>query len=74
MPVAKITGQGLLAIACSVALLWGCVIGERAMLRGAAAERIRVLQEIQQLQRKPRPIPAAAPLPAAAHRRTVTLS
>ena len=26
MPFAKITGQGLAAIACSVGILWGCVI------------------------------------------------
>ena len=29
MAIAKITGQGLAAIACSVALLWACFVGER---------------------------------------------
>jgi hypothetical protein len=71
MPIAKITGQGLLAIACSVALLWGCVIAERVMLRDAGEERVRVLHEMEQLQSKPRPTPAVAPLPAAAHRPVV---
>ena len=64
MPIAKITGQGLLAIACSVALLWGCLIAERVVLRAAVAE---------QLQRKPRPTPVVSPLPAAAHRPTITV-
>ena len=72
MPVAKITGQGLFAIACSVALLWGCVIGERVMLGNAASQRMHVLHEMEELQRKPRPTPAIAPVPSAAHRPTVT--
>jgi hypothetical protein len=73
MPVAKITGQGLFAIACSVALLWGCLIGERAMLRSAATERVRVLREIEQLQRKSHPAPAIAPMPARTRRAMVTV-
>jgi hypothetical protein len=72
MPIAKITGQGLFAIACSVALLWGCLIGERVMLRNAAARRVRVFHEIEQLQRKPHPTPAIAPTPPSVHRVTVT--
>ncbi len=55
MPMVKITGQGLFAIALSVALLWACVIGERLMLRNAATRRVRVLHQIEQLQRKARP-------------------
>jgi hypothetical protein len=58
MPTAKITGQGLFAIALSVALLWGCLIGERLMLRNAASRRERVLHQIEQLQRKAHPIPS----------------
>jgi hypothetical protein len=73
MPVAKITGQGLLAIACSVSLLWGCLIGEHVMLRHAAAERARVLRQMQLLQRQPRPIPAGAPMPAGLPRFLVTV-
>lgn len=72
MPVAKISGQGLYAIACSVALLWGCLIGERVMLRHAASERVRVLHEIEQLQRRSRPTPTIAPLPSSARIPTVT--
>ena len=69
MPIAKITGQGLFAIACSVALLWSCLIGERLMLRDAGSERARALREIEQLQqRQPRPTPVTVPMPTQAHR------
>jgi hypothetical protein len=57
MPTVKITGQGLLAIALSVALLWGCLISERLMLRNAARRRVRVLHQIEQLQRRSHPAP-----------------
>ena len=64
MPVAKITGQGLCAIACSVALLWACLVGEQMIVRHAALERVKVLREIEQLQRRPRHTPVRTPLPA----------
>jgi hypothetical protein len=51
MPIAKITGQGLAAIALSVALLWSCVIGERVMVRRASAERALVMRDLQRMQR-----------------------
>ena len=72
MPAPKITGQGLFAIACSVALLWGCLIGERVMLRDAATERVKVFREMEQLQHHTRPTPVSAPVPSASRRRTVT--
>ena len=71
MPVAKITGQGLFAIACSVALLWGCLIGEQAMLHHAASERVKAFREMERLQRKLRPAPANSPLPLTVRRPTV---
>jgi len=64
MPIVKITGQGLSAIALSVALLWGCLIGERVILRNANAERIRTLRDLDERQRR-RPIPVSAPAPVA---------
>jgi hypothetical protein len=67
MPVAKITGQGLIAIACSVALLWGCLLGERLMLHAAANRRVRVLHEIERMQRLPHPAPSTEPMPSGAH-------
>jgi hypothetical protein len=69
MPVAKITGQGLFAIACSVALLWSCLIGERVLLRHATSERVRARRGIEQLQQhQPRPTPVTLPMPAQTHR------
>ncbi len=55
MPIAKITGQGLAAIACSVALLWGFIIAQHTLERQAYTERDRVIREIQFLQRHDRP-------------------
>jgi hypothetical protein len=72
MPVAKITGQGLWAIAFSVVLLWSCLFGERLMLRHADAERVRVMQDIRQLQRR-RAFPVTAPLPTRPRRSLVTV-
>jgi hypothetical protein len=62
MPIAKITGQGLVAIACSVALLWGSFIGERIMVQRAAAERIVVMRNLQRMQRTRRSEPVSAPV------------
>ena len=55
MPIAKITGQGLLAVACSVALLWGSLAAERAMMRRAYAERAEVMRGIELRQRRRAP-------------------
>jgi len=51
VPIAKITGQGLAAIALSVALLWSCLIGERVTVRRASAERTLVMRDLQRMQR-----------------------
>jgi hypothetical protein len=51
MPIAKITGQGLTAIALSVALLWACLIGERVMVRRAFTERALLMRDLQRMQR-----------------------
>ena len=61
MPVAKITGQGLLAIALSVALLWGCLIGERVLLHRASEQRIQIFHQIEYLQRVIHPMPSNSP-------------
>jgi len=52
MPIIKITRQGLSAIALSVALLWGCVIGQRVAARRAFSERAKVLRDISRMQRR----------------------
>jgi hypothetical protein len=62
MPIARITGQGLAAIACSVALLWGSFLGERIMVRRAAAERTMVMRDLQHTQRLHRSEPVSTPV------------
>ena len=58
MPLMKITGSGLLAIACAVALLWTCLIGERVMLRRAQEQRALVLRglDAQRSWRRSQPV------------------
>jgi hypothetical protein len=72
MPIAKITGHGLAAIACSVGLLWGSVIVNRVAQRNAAIERARVIREVRELQRRERPVPVSIPSPFAPHRSHLT--
>jgi cytochrome b len=62
MQVAKITRSGLAAMAGSVFLLWGCVAGERVVLRDAQRQYARALRDIRQLQRKQQTQPASAPV------------
>ena len=63
MPIAKITGQGLAAIALSVALLWACFIGERLLVRQTLDQRAQLMRELHQMQRDHRTQPASAPTP-----------
>jgi hypothetical protein len=71
MPIIKITRHGLSAIALSVALLWGCVIGERVAARQAFSERAKVLREISRMRRRQRTHPVSAPAPFLPHRSRV---
>ena len=71
MPIVKITGQGLSAIALSVALLWGCLIGERVASRWAFSERAKVLRDVSRMQRRLRTQPASVPAPFLPHRSRV---
>lgn len=50
--MAKITGQGLSAIAVSVALLWACILGENVIRREAALDARRVLRENHLMQQR----------------------
>ena len=63
MPIIKISGQGLSAIALSVGLLWGCLIGERLAARRAFSERAKVLRDISRLRRRERTQPVSEPSP-----------
>jgi len=67
MPIAKITGQGLAAISLSVALLWGCFIGERLVLGHAVTERAQLMRELHQLQRDHHAQPVSTPASTPAH-------
>ena len=60
MPLMKITGQGLWAIAALTAILWGCLIVERLTIANARVEGERALEQIRVLQLK-KAIPAASP-------------
>ncbi len=68
MPIIKITRQGLSAIALTVALLWGCLIGERVAARRAFSERAKVLREISRIRRRQRTQPVSVPAPFLPHR------
>ncbi len=72
MPIAKITRQGVAAIALAVALLWGCLLVEHFELRHALAQRARVLRELRELQRRGGPVPVSAPSPLLPHRFHIT--
>jgi hypothetical protein len=64
MPIAKITGQGLAAIALSVALLWTCLIGEKVIVRHAAARQAQSMRELHELRRSRHTQPVSTPTPS----------
>jgi hypothetical protein len=62
MAVAKITGQGLAAIAVVVCLLWACLLAERFTLARAHAEtalNVRALKRLRAIRPAHRPAPRA---------------
>jgi len=65
MNIARITLPGLAGMGVSVALLWGCLISERVIIRHANFERTRALYHMQQLRQDPlrRVKTPAAPAP-----------
>jgi hypothetical protein len=67
MPIVRITGQGLAAIAVSVGLLWGCFIGERLIVRNALAQRAQLMRELHRMQRDHQAQPVSAPSPFGLH-------
>jgi hypothetical protein len=74
MPIVRITGPGLAAISLAVSLLWGCLIGERIMVRDTARDRVRVVWELEQLQRQHQPAPVSVPAPRHAQRARMVLA
>ena len=64
MAIAKITREGLVSIAVLVAILWGCILGERILTRNTTLETYRVMRQIRYLKFKRHIEPAARPVPA----------
>jgi hypothetical protein len=63
LPIARITGQGLLTMGLAVAALWGCLVGQHMIVHNAAAQQAQALREIRQLrQRRFRSEPVRTPL------------
>jgi hypothetical protein len=73
MPIAKITGQGLGAIALAVALLWGCFVGEQLTVKHAAALQSRVMLDLHRLQRNRQAEPVSTPRPSVPRPTRVTI-
>ena len=67
MAIARISGMGLTAIALSVAILWGCFLSERLIVRRARHDSARILYELRQLQRRRNVEPASIPVPRTFH-------
>jgi hypothetical protein len=64
MALAKITREGLVTIAVLVAILWGCILTERALTRNTAMETYRVMRQIRYLKFKRHIEPASRPAPS----------
>jgi len=62
MPIAKITSQGLAAIALLVATLWGCILAESSITRAAHLARLDSLHELQMLRGGLRKVNTPAPV------------
>ena len=63
MAISRITGPGLTVIALLVAVLWGCIIGERVLIQRANLEYYRAIRDVQLLQLRRRAETVSAPKP-----------
>jgi len=61
MALARITRPGLVSIAVLVAILWGCIVTERYILRHNKMETYRALRDIRYLKFKRHAEPASQP-------------
>jgi hypothetical protein len=50
VPIARITSQGLAAIALLVAVLWGCILAENSISRNAYRTRLTAFNELRVLR------------------------
>jgi hypothetical protein len=62
MALARITRPGLILITILVAILWGCILGERHISRNSRMETYRALRDIRYMKFKRRVEPATQPL------------
>ena len=62
MPIANITSRGLRTIAVLVAILWGSIALEKAMVQHARRETSRALQRLRDMRRKREAVPAGYPV------------
>jgi hypothetical protein len=67
MALAQITRHGLVSIAILVAILWGCILTERRILRHAKMDTYRALRDLRYLRFKRHVEPVVQPstMPAA---------
>ena len=61
MPILKITRHGLRTIAVLVAILWGSIALENAMVRHARQDTARALERLRDMRRKREAVPASFP-------------
>jgi len=61
--MARITSQGLKAMALLVVLLWGCILFERSLISTANRTSYEALREIRTLRWKRNAEPVSVPLP-----------
>lgn len=73
MPIAKITGQGLVAIALAVTVLWACFVGEQLILKRSHARQAQVIRNLRQMQLLHRTVPASSPVPDRTPRSSTTV-
>jgi hypothetical protein len=62
MALAKITRPGLVSIAVLVAILWGCILTERYLLRNSKIDTYRALRDMRYLKFRRRVEPASQPV------------
>jgi hypothetical protein len=61
MAIAKITREGLVSIAVLVAILWGCILGERILTHNTSIETYRVMRQLRYMKFKRNIEPASRP-------------
>jgi hypothetical protein len=64
VPIAKITSQGLVAIALLVAALWACILAENSITRSARLDGAGSLQELRRLRGGMHKVNAPMPNPS----------